>query len=332
MWSSDKLAECAEWAQAEYAWLYGLADASGSFELTNLRVIWGRVAAVRRNFTIERLEQVFDEFNACGLLFRWESNGKRYGHWTGSDVPGRLPAPSWRARLEKLAPPVPRAELAEYLARFSRGAKQAAAQDAAQHLAERGAQDSAPGTAQGSTRSSLSALKPGIEPAQAQDLNLDWNQNQNQNQRGNSERRLPFLPSSPPQTNSNTSSNHNQSQTSHRDCSNTDYRGTAEKAFARAARSLDPWASRAEGATGDRGTAPSPFSNESSRTNRRHSAPAQPTWWQSRQEAKATQLARDLNVGRGPQLPPLRAPRDAPAEKPEVRDEPVRAKGAANGH
>ncbi len=27
MWASDKLAACADWAQAEYAWLYGLADA-----------------------------------------------------------------------------------------------------------------------------------------------------------------------------------------------------------------------------------------------------------------------------------------------------------------
>ncbi len=121
MWGSDKLASCAEWAQAEYAWLYGLADASGCFELTNLRVIWGRVAAVRRNLTIERLEQVFGEFKDKGLLFVWEHEGKRYGHWTGSDVPGRLPPPSWRMRLEKLAPPVPKQLFAEYVARFARG-------------------------------------------------------------------------------------------------------------------------------------------------------------------------------------------------------------------
>jgi hypothetical protein len=121
LWGSDKLAACAEWAQAEYAWLYGLADASGCFELTNLRVIWGRVAAVRRNLTIERLEQVFDEFRDKGLLFVWEHDGKRYGHWTGSDVPGRLPPPSWRMRLERLAPPVPKREFAEYVSRFARG-------------------------------------------------------------------------------------------------------------------------------------------------------------------------------------------------------------------
>src|ERR1700693_2335221 len=121
MWGSDKIAACAEWAQAEYAWLYGLADPSGCFELTNLRVIWGRVAAIRRNLTIERLEQIFLEFQDKGLLFVWEENGKRYGHWTGSDVPGRLPAPSWRVRLERLAPPVPKQRLAEFMSRFSRG-------------------------------------------------------------------------------------------------------------------------------------------------------------------------------------------------------------------
>ena len=121
MWGSDKLAACAPWAQAEYAWLYGLADASGCFELTNLRVIWGRVAAIRGNFTIERLEQVFAEFQDKGLLFVWEHEGKRYAHWTGSDVPGRLPPPSWRMRLERFAPPVPKQRLAEYMGQFARG-------------------------------------------------------------------------------------------------------------------------------------------------------------------------------------------------------------------
>lgn len=121
MWGSDKLAACAEWAQAEYAWLYGLADASGCFELTNLRVIWGRVAAIRKNLTIERLEQIFDEFQDKGLLFAWKHEGKRYGYWTGSDVPGRLPPPSWRMRLERFAPPVPKRQLAEYMSKYARG-------------------------------------------------------------------------------------------------------------------------------------------------------------------------------------------------------------------
>ncbi len=114
MWASDKLSRCAEWAQAEYAWLYGLADANGSFELTNLRVIWGRVAAIRKNLSLERLEQIFGEFSDKGLLFTWEENGKKYGHWTNSDLPGRLPPQSWRNRLERLAPPVPAVALEKY--------------------------------------------------------------------------------------------------------------------------------------------------------------------------------------------------------------------------
>ncbi len=118
MWSSDKLAACAPWAQAEYAWLYGLADASGSFELTNLRVIWGRVAAIRQNLSLERLQQVFEEFADKGLLFIWQEGSKRYGHWTNSERPGRLPPASWRGRLERLAPPVPAAALAEYMNAF----------------------------------------------------------------------------------------------------------------------------------------------------------------------------------------------------------------------
>jgi hypothetical protein len=123
LWASDKISACAEWAQAEYAWLYGLADCAGCFELTNLRVIWGRIAAVRRNFSIERLEQVFEEFQDKGLLFVWDESGKRYGHWTGSDVPGRLPPPSWRNRLERLAPAVPREQFNKYISAHSVGMK-----------------------------------------------------------------------------------------------------------------------------------------------------------------------------------------------------------------
>src|SRR5712692_719554 len=207
MWGSDKLAACAEWAQVEYAWLYGLADASGCFELTNLRVIWGRVAAVRRNLTLERLEQVFDEFHDKGLLFIWGEHGKRYGHWTGSDVPGRLPPPSWRMRLERFAPPVPKQQLVEYMSRFARGwaasvggaflGPGSPAADARQcgnlhsgtptaeagsvfeptpaRLMDRGRlpQEPVPSRLGVSTESNSSDLKGGLEAPQAQDW--DWN-------------------------------------------------------------------------------------------------------------------------------------------------------------
>ena len=115
LWSSDKLAACAPWAQAEYAWLYGLADPNGSFELTNLRVIWGKVAAIRKELSFDRLQQIFVEFEAQGLLFTWFEGRKRYAHWTGSDKPGRLPRQSWRKRLKRFAPDVPQDQLLEYI-------------------------------------------------------------------------------------------------------------------------------------------------------------------------------------------------------------------------
>src|SRR6266404_5916207 len=186
MWGSDKLASCAEWAQAEYAWLYGLADASGCFELTNLRVIWGRVAAIRRTLSLERLEQIFHEFHDKGLLFVWEENGKRYGHWTGSDVPGRLPAPSWRIRLERLAPPVPKQGYAEFMARFSRGR---AASPGGGFFGEclPGPGVSSGGLPFGTQRKQVEPapgvedLNDGLEATKGQDWK--WNQNQNQNQK-----------------------------------------------------------------------------------------------------------------------------------------------------
>lgn len=115
MWASDKLAACAEWAQAEYAWLYGVADANGCFEITNLRVIWGSVAAIRKNLPLELLRRIFEEFHAHGLLFVWEHEGKRYGHWTGSEKPGRLPKPSRRYHFRRFAPTVPAKALHDYL-------------------------------------------------------------------------------------------------------------------------------------------------------------------------------------------------------------------------
>src|ERR1035437_4280184 len=177
MWGSDKIGSCAEWAQAEYVWFYGLADASGCFEVTNLRVIWGRVAAIRRNLTLERLEQIFNEFQDKGLLFAWEENGKRYGHWTGSDVPGRLPAPSWRVRLERLAPPAPKQQLAEYMSRFSRGR---AASPGGGFLV-----DTSQESPQGSLKPSLDrGLHGGLEGAQAQDWKLNKEENKKEGKEG----------------------------------------------------------------------------------------------------------------------------------------------------
>jgi hypothetical protein len=115
MWSSDKLAACEVWARREYAWLYPLADANGCFEF-NLRVVWGKVAAIRPDLSCERLGQVFAEYTRHGLLFTWTKNGKTYGHWTRSET--RLPPKSERRRHKSLAPELPVGELLEYLKSF----------------------------------------------------------------------------------------------------------------------------------------------------------------------------------------------------------------------
>lgn len=115
MWSSDKLAACEVWARREYAWLYPLADANGCFEI-NLRVVWGKTAAIRPDLTQQRLSQVLDDFIRHGLLFTWTNNGKTYGHWTRSEM--RLPPKSERRRHKSLAPDIPVGELLKYLKSF----------------------------------------------------------------------------------------------------------------------------------------------------------------------------------------------------------------------
>lgn len=119
MWASTKLSELPEWMIPEYAWLYPLADANGSFEITNLRIIWGKVAAIRSHFTLENLQEIFRTFHESGLLFTWERDGKRFAHWVGSEMPGRLPAPARRTKRYGpiLAPVVPAGELRDYVAR-----------------------------------------------------------------------------------------------------------------------------------------------------------------------------------------------------------------------
>src|SRR5712692_2484131 len=130
LWASDKLAACEESVRVEYAWLYGLADATGSFEL-NMRSILARVSAIRPALSMRRLERIFAEFERHGLLFVWTStNSKKYGHWTGSDRPGRLPPASERHCYRKFAPPVPAQALAEYESRFNRDASHDTDRDA----------------------------------------------------------------------------------------------------------------------------------------------------------------------------------------------------------
>ena len=96
-----------------------------------------------------------------------------YGHGTGSDVPGRLPAPSWRVRLERLAPPVPKQQLAEFMSRFSRGR---AASPGGGFLG-----DSLEWADRGSLKHPVEGnLKENLEAPQAQ----DWKWNRNREKEG----------------------------------------------------------------------------------------------------------------------------------------------------
>ncbi len=119
MWNSEKLAHCKESCRVEYAWMYGLADANGSFELTSERVVWARISPVRPRLSLKKISECVLEFTRNGLLFVWEQDGKKYGHWTNSDLPGRLPKPSERSRYQIFAPDVPKRKLAEYMSNFS---------------------------------------------------------------------------------------------------------------------------------------------------------------------------------------------------------------------
>jgi hypothetical protein len=121
LWTSDKLAACKESTRVEYTWLYGLADAHGTFEI-NLRAIHSRVSAIRPKLSVKKIDKILEEFHQHGMLFKWESNGKIYGFWTGSDKSGRLPKRSERHRYKRFAPDVPEQGLADYESRFRRDA------------------------------------------------------------------------------------------------------------------------------------------------------------------------------------------------------------------
>jgi hypothetical protein len=110
MWASGKLSKCKPQNRSEYSWLYGLADVNGSFEMTNMTVIFGKVAPIRPDLTVARLEEIFNDFHRNDLLYKWqdEASGKVFGHWIGSEKGGRLPPKSQREKYATSAPPVPK--------------------------------------------------------------------------------------------------------------------------------------------------------------------------------------------------------------------------------
>jgi hypothetical protein len=117
IWSSTKLSRCTLTARADYVWLYGLADCYGVFEMPSIRVILFKVSPIRDDLTEERLASDFAEYVKHGLLFCFTQGGKRFGFWTKSDKPGRLPGEFMRKKKHfySLGVTVPKDALAAYL-------------------------------------------------------------------------------------------------------------------------------------------------------------------------------------------------------------------------
>lgn len=87
LWRSDKLKRIQpESFRAEYANLFPLALADGTFECDPDRV-WSEVYAYNRpSISPETVRAMLNEFERVKLLFRWaEKDGKVWGFWTGSE-------------------------------------------------------------------------------------------------------------------------------------------------------------------------------------------------------------------------------------------------------
>lgn len=123
MRASGKLAKCTTKIPASsavyYPWFYTLSDSNGVVETTNTRVIWMEVAKILPFLKLPHVEAILEEYEREGLLFVWTENGKRFGYFTGSEVPGRLPPKSWRDRYDHAKTKVPKNELLTYTSRFT---------------------------------------------------------------------------------------------------------------------------------------------------------------------------------------------------------------------
>jgi hypothetical protein len=86
-WKSDKVfnIQPVEW-RAEYAWVYSIALADGTFEASP-RLVWmAAYASVRPDWDIEKVGHLLDELARVGLLRRTQDEqGKVWGRWVGSE-------------------------------------------------------------------------------------------------------------------------------------------------------------------------------------------------------------------------------------------------------
>jgi hypothetical protein len=97
-WQSSKIAQLEpDSYRAEYAWLYPLAMADGSFE-AEPRKVWSLAYShARTGWTVKKVGGLLIKLQEVGLLrLKISPDGKLWGYWTGSEQD--LPSPSERAK------------------------------------------------------------------------------------------------------------------------------------------------------------------------------------------------------------------------------------------
>lgn len=116
LWRSDKLRQVKpESFRAEYANMFPLALADGTFECNPDRVWYEVYAYNRPSVSAEVVRDILDEFERVKLLFRWQdSEDKTWGYWVGSEK--TLPTPEQiRQSKYKIGKVVPQQQLTEFL-------------------------------------------------------------------------------------------------------------------------------------------------------------------------------------------------------------------------
>lgn len=116
LWRSDKLRQAQpESFRAEYANIYPLALANGSFECAPERVWYEVYAYNRPSISTENVRAILEEFERVKLLFRWhDASNKQWGYWVGCEKTLPTPAQITQSRY-KAGEPVPTKGLSDFL-------------------------------------------------------------------------------------------------------------------------------------------------------------------------------------------------------------------------
>ena len=79
-WRSDKLKQLREPLAAEYAWMYPIALADGTFEADPHKVWSDAYSYNRKGFSPKKIAKILDDFEKCGLLLRTKGADGKTSH------------------------------------------------------------------------------------------------------------------------------------------------------------------------------------------------------------------------------------------------------------